>query len=263
MDGGAINMTLWDMAAVYGLMLLPLGVMAWLGLGMIRDTLVAMARMTVQLALVGLYLQVVFDLNSVWLNLGWILAMILVANATTLKRAGLVRRRFFMATFVGIAGVTAAVVGFFMIVLRPDPIYDARYLVPITGMVLGNCMRGNVLSLERFFSGIRDGEKEFITYQTLGATLFEAARPHMRQALRAALAPTLSTMATMGIVSLPGMMTGQILGGSVPLTAIKYQIAIMFCIFAGILLASVLNLLLSMRIGFDDYGMLRQEVFAK
>ncbi len=258
-----INLTLLQMLALYSLVAVPMGLSLWLKMGILRETLVSLARMTVQLVLVGLYLKVIFDLNSPLMNLVWILAMLLVANGTMLRQAGLVRRRFFLTTFAGTAAATAFVSLFFVMgVLRPDPIYDARYLIPVFGMVLGNCMRGNVLSLERFYSGIRDNEKEFLTYQSLGATLAEATRPYMRRALKSAIAPHISTMATMGIVSLPGMMTGQILGGSFPLTAIKYQIAIMICIFSAMVIASVLNLLFSVGKAFDDYGMLRQEVFA-
>jgi putative ABC transport system permease protein len=262
MKTGTLDLSLWDMAAIYAMVLVPIGLIVRLKLGIVRDAVVSLIRMTIQLALVGLYLKFIFELNSVWVNLLWILVMIVVANSTVLGKTGLLRRRFFLMTFIGIGVSTAVVVCTFVLgVIRPSPLYDARYLVPISGMVLGNCMRGNVLSLERFFAGIRDREKEFITYQMLGATLSEASRPYLRDALRAALAPTLSTMATMGIVSLPGMMTGQILGGSFPLTAIKYQIAIMICIFTGITVASVVNVLLCMPIAFDEYGMLRQDIW--
>jgi putative ABC transport system permease protein len=124
-------------------------------------------------------------------------------------------------------------------------------------------MRGNVIALERFYSGIRQNEKEFITYQMLGASLSEATRPYWRSAMRAAIAPSLSTMATIGIVSLPGMMTGQILGGSTPITAIKYQIAIMICIFSSMIISAACNILLTNRAAFNAYGMLKQDIFRK
>ena len=262
MRNRTLDLSLLEMLGVYALALVPLALVAVLRLGIVRDTVTSVLRMTVQLALVGLYLRFIFNLNSLWVNVLWILIMISVANSTVLGRTGLARKHFFPMTFIGIGASTALVVCVFVCgLIHPSPLYDARYLVPISGMVLGNCMRGNVLSLERFFVGIRDREKEFVTYQMLGATLSEATRPYLRDALRAALAPTLSTMATMGIVSLPGMMTGQILGGAFPLTAIKYQIAIMMCIFSGITLASVVNIFLCMTVAFDDYGMLRQDIW--
>jgi putative ABC transport system permease protein len=129
------------------------------------------------------------------------------------------------------------------------------------GMILGNCMRGNILALERFYSSIRRNEKEFITYLLMGATLREAVTPYMRESIRPALAPQLSTMATLGIVSLPGMMTGQILGGTSPLIAIKYQLAVMIAIFTAIALSTFINIFVSMRIAFNDYKVLKRDLF--
>ncbi len=260
----AININVYDMALIYLLVLVPLFIMLKLKLGLIKETLIAVLRMTVQLALVGLYLGVIFKLNSLFLNIAWILVMLTVANVSILKQSGLTIRKLFpmtfLATAIGVALVTTVLV---VIVISPLPLYDARYLIPIAGMVMGNCMRSNVITLERFYSGIRRNEKEFITYQLLGASLPEATRPYMRSALRAAAGPMLATMATLGIVSLPGMMTGQILGGSAPTVAIKYQIGIMLCIFCAMLTASTLSVVFTRKIAFDAYGMLKQSIFSK
>ncbi len=203
------------MLSMYALMLVPLAVFFYLQLGIIRDTLLAMARMTVQLLLVGLYLKYIFQLNNPLVSLLWVTVMLVVANLSILNKAGLKRDLFFWRSLAGVAGSTLLVSGWFILVaIRPDPIYDARYMVPIVGMILGNCLRSNVLSLERFYSGIRRNENEFMTYLLLGATLREAVRPYLRDAIKAAVNPSVATMATMGIVSLPGMMTGQILGGA-------------------------------------------------
>jgi putative ABC transport system permease protein len=258
-----IDISLPGMLAIYALFLIPLAIIALFKLGLVRESLLALARMTVQLLFVGVYLEFIFELNSWAVNLAWVAIMLLTANCAILSRAHLSKREMFPATILSIAFATAAVAGFFAVgVLGASP-RNARYLIPILGMILGNCMRGNVIALERFFSGIRENEMEFITYQLLGATPLEAARPYLRRALKAAVSPYISTMATIGIVSLPGMLTGQILGGSLPLTAIKYQIAIMVCIFSSVVLAAALNLLASTRIAFDQWGMLRGEVFAK
>lgn len=250
------------MLSMYALMLIPLAVFFYLQLGLIRDTLIALARMTVQLLLVGLYLNYIFQLNNPFVSLLWLAVMMVVANLSILHKAGLKRSLFFWRSLGGVAASTMLVSGWFMLVaIRPDPLYDARYLVPITGMILGNCLRSNVLSLERFYSDIRRNETEFMTYLLLGATLREAIRPYLRDALKAAVNPTIATMATMGIVSLPGMMTGQILGGEMPINAIKYQIAIMICIFTSMVVASLMNILLSLSTAFDDHQRLRENIF--
>ncbi len=248
--------------SMYALLLLPLAAMFHLQLGVVRDTLVAVARMTIQLLLVGLYLKYIFQLNNALVSLLWVAGMMVVANFSILKNAGLERRLFFWRSLAGVAASTLLVSAWFILVaIRPDPPYDARYMVPIVGMVLGNCLRSNVLSLERFYSGIRRNENEFTTYLLLGADLHEAVRPYLRDALRAAVNPTIATMATMGIVSLPGMMTGQILGGSMPATAIKYQIGIMLCIFTSMVVAALANIRLSLPVAFDDHQRLRPGIF--
>lgn len=211
------DLSLLATASMYALLLIPIGVFLWLRLGLVKDTLIATARMTIQLFLVGLYLKYIFHLNNIWVNLAWVVVMMVAANFSVLGASGLKRGLFFWRALAGIVISTGIVSAWFIFVaIRPEPIYDARYVIPIVGMILGNCQRSNVLSLERFYSGIRDNEREFTTYLLLGATLSEATRPYLRTALKSCVNPSIASMATMGIVSLPGMMTGQILGGALP-----------------------------------------------
>jgi putative ABC transport system permease protein len=128
-------------------------------------------------------------------------------------------------------------------------------------MTLGNCMRGNIVALDACYGRLRSQRRVYQGDLLLGATRFEALRPFTQEALRASLAPMIATMATLGIVSLPGMMTGQILGGSSPIVAIKYQIAIMVCIFVVMALSAMLNLILTQRVAFDHYDRLREDIF--
>jgi putative ABC transport system permease protein len=257
-----IDISLSGMLLMYALLAVPLAIFRFCGLRLGRETLASVLRMTVQLVLVGIYLKYIFELNRLWIIGLWITVMLLVANWNVLEKARLRRRPFFPFTLVGITAGTLAVTAYFVfLVLRPTPFYDARYLIPITGMILGNCLRGNVISLERFYSGIRKNQKEFVTYLMMGAALPEAVRPYLRDALQAAVSPMLATVATMGIVSLPGMMTGQILGGAFPVVAIKYQIAIMICIFTVMTASALLNILLSMKIAFNPYHVLREDIF--
>lgn len=259
-----IDLPLLSMGLLTLMMLVPIGIFYYFRLGMIRDTLLGMVRMTLQLLLVGLYLKYIFELNNPAVSLLWLLVMILAANWSIVNKAGLVRRYIFWRSQVGVALSTLLVSGWFILVaIRPEPLLDARYLIPISGMILGNCLRSNVLSLERFYSSIRKNEDEFMTYLLLGASLREAIRPYLRAAMRATVQPSIATMANMGIVSLPGMMTGQILGGSVPLIAIKYQIGIMLCIFTAMVIAALINILLTLPAAFDEYQRLRPRIFQK
>lgn len=252
------------MLLLYGLCFLPILLLWLLGLRLSRDIVISILRMSIQLALVGIYLKILFELNHPYLNGLWILMMLLVADISILRRAGLKVRYFALATFTAIASSILLSTAFLVaLVIQPTHFYDARYVVPLAGMILGNCLQGNVIALERFYSALRKNENEYTTFLMLGATRWEAVRPYFREAIKAALNPTIAGMATMGLVSLPGMMTGQILGGSEPWLAVKYQIAIMICIFASTTLASIINLKLSLNIAFNAFDVLRDEVINK
>lgn len=252
-----------QMALLYGLTFVPLALLWALGLKLNRDILVSVLRMSVQLGLVGIYLKTLFDLNHPALNGLWVLVMLVVADFSILQRAGLNKRHFFLTTFVAILLGTVSVTLYLMaLVIQPPHFYDARYLVPLAGMVLGNCLQGNVIALERFYSSLRKNEAEYLTHLLLGATRWEAVRPYYLEAVKAALSPTIASMSTMGLVSLPGMMTGQILGGSEPWLAVKYQIAIMVCIFTSTTMACVLNLKLSLNRAFNEMDVLKDDVAA-
>lgn len=256
-----LDIALPQMAVLYGLCLLPWLLLWRIGLRLSRDIIVSIVRMSVQLAVVGFYLKTLFSLNEPWLNGLWILIMLIVADLSILQRAGLKARYFVMSTFTAIA-LSTLFSTFYLValVIQPAHYYDARYLVPLAGMILGNCLQGNVIALERFYTTLHKNENEYLTYLLLGATRWEAVRPYYRAAVKAAVSPGIASMATMGLVSLPGMMTGQILGGSEPWLAVKYQIAIMICIFASTTLACAINLTLSLKIAFNANDVLKDEV---
>lgn len=259
-----LDIQLPQMALLYGLCLLPVLLLWLIGLRLSRDIGISILRMTIQLALVGIYLKTLFDLNNPWLNGLWILVMLIVADLSILRRAGLKARYFALATFTAIASSILFSTSYLVIlVIQPTHYYDARYIVPLAGMILGNCLQGNVIALERFYSAVRKNENEYATFLMLGATRWEAVRPYFREAIKAAINPTIAGMATMGLVSLPGMMTGQILGGSEPGLAVKYQIAIMICIFTSTTIAGIINLKLSVAIAFNAYDVLRDDVIDK
>ena len=256
-----LDIPLPQLALLLGLCIIPWALLRFIGTGLSKDIVIGILRMIVQLALVGIYIKTLFSLNNPWLNGLWILIMLLVADLSILKRAGLKARYFLVATFTAVAASILFSTAYLVIlVIQPPNFYDARYIVPLAGMILGNCMQGNVIALERFYAALRKNQNEYTTYLVLGATRQEALRPYFREAIKAALNPTIAGMATMGLVSLPGMMTGQILGGSEPIVAVKYQIAIMISIFASTTLASVINLKLSLNIAFNTFDVLREEV---
>jgi putative ABC transport system permease protein len=145
--------------------------------------------------------------------------------------------------------------------LKLENPFAAKYFIAIGGMLLGNVLRGNIVGLSTFYHEAKKDEPILQYRLASGAGLFEAIRPYVREALKRAFAPTVATMATMGIVSLPGMMTGQILGGTNPTLAVKYQIAIMIAIYTTVTLGTGVSLFLTTRTAFDGLGNLRKNIF--
>jgi putative ABC transport system permease protein len=130
-------------------------------------------------------------------------------------------------------------------------------------MLLGNSLRGDIIGIDNFYKAIERNKQRRLYALACGATFFESLTPYFKESLTAALQPTIATMATMGIVFLPGMMTGQILGGVSPVLAIKYQIAIMIAIFTATTITVNLTILLTVRTCFDGYGMVRKRIFQR
>lgn len=261
---GAVDLSIDGLVIYYILLIIPLGLMLWLHIPMIGKALVSIVRMTLQLAFVGLYLQVVFKINSPWLNSLWLVVMVGVADFSIIRGCGLRLARFAGPLFGALVAGTALPLLFFVgpLLKRPN-LMDAQYVIPIGGMILGNCLRADIIGIRNFYESLKKGEKAFILSLAQGARLKEAILPYLRDACEAALMPTVATIATIGLVALPGMMTGVILGGANPLTAIKYQIAIMIAIFTGTAITVVLGILMTIRSSFTPYGVLDVASFSK
>lgn len=258
----AIQIQPWGLVAGYGLLIFPFAILLWAKAAVVGKVAVSVVRMTVQLLFVGLYLQVVFKLNDPWLNGLWLLVMITVADVSIVRGAGLSVRRLAVPLFVALLAGTAVPLLYFVgVILFRSNLLEARFVIPIGGMILGNCLRADIIGLRKYYQSIRQGNKAFLQQLAEGATLSEATRPYLRTALQEALAPTIASMATIGLVSLPGMMTGVILGGSDPSVAVMYQIAIMIAIFTGTSITILLAILLSRKIAFDGYGLLNRGLF--
>jgi len=252
----------FGLLAGYGLLIIPFAILLWAKVGVAGKVAVSVIRMTVQLLFVGLYLQVVFKLNNPWLNTLWLLVMITVADISIIRHAGLSFRRLALPLFIALLVGTAIPLFYFVgIILFHSNLLEARFVIPIGGMILGNCLRADIIGVRKFYSSIRQGNKVFLQQLAEGATLSEATHPYLRDALHEALAPTIATMATVGLVSLPGMMTGVILGGSDPSLAVMYQIAIMIAIFTGTSITILLAILLSRKVAFNSYGLLKNQIF--
>ncbi len=229
-----------------------------LRLGLAKNLAIATVRMVTQLLLVGLVLGWVFSLSSPAPVLALALVMASVAGVAAVNRT---RRRFagiYWNSLVSVMSAAFLVTGLALLgIVRVHPPYEPQYLIPLLGMVLGNTLNGISLGLDRFMEQLDSGRARVETLLALGATRWEAAHGIVQEALRTAMIPTINSMMVMGIVSLPGMMTGQILAGADPADAVRYQIVIMFMIASATALGAIAVVLLAFRALFDHEHRLR------
>lgn len=236
------------------------GLSIYFKLGTAKRLAIAATRMVVQLTLVGLVLKALFATVSPWLTL--LVALIMVGFA---GREAMARQE---RTFIGFWGyglsassmlAAAGIVTLFALStqLHADPWYDPRYAIPILGMILGNTMTGVSLALDRLLAEADSGRARIEARLALGHTFKDAMHGPLRSAMRAGLIPTVNGMAAAGLVSLPGMMTGQILAGVEPVEAVKYQLLIMFLLAGGTALGVFATVMLGQKRLSDSRQRLR------
>ena len=230
-SAGALTISDGRLALSALLILVNVGLSAALRLGLSRSLLVASVRMVVQLLLVGFVLEWLFHQDQAPLIVLVGAAMALIAGVSAVQRT---RQRFagiYLNSLLSVMASSALVTGLAVTgLIQPQHWYKPQYLIPLLGMVLGNTLNGLSLGLDRFMEGLRSGRDQVETDLALGATRWEACRAVVRDAIRVAMIPTINSMMVMGLVSLPGMMTGQILQGAAPAAAVRYQIVILFMI---------------------------------
>jgi putative ABC transport system permease protein len=222
-----------DLILGASLLMLNAGLSMMMQLGLARQLIISALRMTVQLLLVGLVLKAVFSVGSLWMTLTLALIMCLFAGYEVRARQER-RLRGIWGYGIGAAAVlfSGALVTLFAltVVLEPEPWYTPRYAIPLLGMIVGNVMTGASLALNDIGLSAAKDRNAIEAQLALGATRWQAFKPVTRRALRSGFIPIVNAMAATGVVSLPGMMTGQILAGVDPTEAVRYQLLVMFLI---------------------------------
>ncbi|MDH5408151.1 MAG: iron export ABC transporter permease subunit FetB [Gammaproteobacteria bacterium] len=255
-----IPLSALDLSVAAGLVILLAMLSMAMQLGLGQRIIIAAIRTTVQLLLIGLILKTLFERADIlWVSL-LALVMLSVAGYEVMARQkrsfggwwgyGLGTLSMFISSFTIAIFVLIAVI-------NVEPWYTPQYAIPLLGMMLGNTMTGVALSLDRLTSEAYEKRGLIEAQLMLGYEWRPAISDIVREAVRVGLMPMINSMAAAGIVSLPGMMTGQILGGSPPMEAVKYQILIMFMIAAGTGFASMGATWLGARHLFDDRQRLR------
>jgi putative ABC transport system permease protein len=260
-----ISLSPWDLALA-ALLVLALALLSLrLGLGVERRLLIAAARSTLQLGLIGLVLKILFELSHPGPVAALALVMLLAAGYEVYARQ---HRRFRGYWGMGIGTLSMFVSSFcimligLLVIVQPQPWYAPQYVIPLLGMLLGNTMTGTAVSLETLTQTAWRERRSIEARLMLGHPWNEAIGGIRRDALRTGLIPIVNAMAAAGIVSLPGMMTGQILAGSPPLEAAKYQLLILFLIAAGTGFGSLAAVWIGSRRLFDERERLRLDRLA-
>jgi putative ABC transport system permease protein len=221
--------------------LVAMGISAWQRLGLARGFAIGAVRATVQLIAVGYVLTFLIATRHWYLVLLTLLVMLIAATVTATDRQKSGRAGLFVISGTGMlvgAGLTLAYVD--AIVLRLHPWYDPQYLIPLFGMIIGNSMNAAALAAERLNGEMELRRGEVEAYLALGASPARASAEPVRRALVAAMLPTLNMLMVVGLVSLPGMMTGQVIAGSSPLTAVRYQIVVVFMLAGAVAVTAVI-----------------------
>ncbi len=255
---GTMDIDYLSLAVGFLLMGIPLFYLWKFKTGLVKATLIGAGRMIVQLFLIGLYLKYLFFWDNPFINFAWVLIMVAVASETALSRTHLKRRLLMMPVALGFL-ISSILIGFYFLgmVLHLNNVFSAQYFIPIFGIIMGNMLGSNVIALNTFYDGVRRERQLYYYLLGNGATRLEALAPFIRNALVKSFSPTIANMAVMGLVALPGTMIGQILGGSSPNVAIKYQMMIIVITVSASMLSLMICISLSIRRSFDAYGNLK------
>lgn len=236
------------LATSLALVIFAAGISLWQRLGLERQVVWAAARALVQLLLVGGALTLLLAPGrSLWWSWVWTAGMIAYAGDVARRRAPEVPRLGLLtiAAFSAAAVVTLGVI----FGLRVFPL-QARTLVPIAGMMIGNSMTAAVLVARRVVDELRDKRDEVEARLALGQPSRQAASPYLRVALRSAISPQIETTKATGLVFLPGAMTGLILAGVHPVQAVLVQAVVMFLILGSVAATTVVVALGLVRLVF-------------
>jgi len=234
-------------------------------LDLINTIVVAASRCVLQLSFLGFLLVPIFEVDNEALNVTYVFVMMIIATHEAMKRPKYNYRGLTLHIFVSLA-LALVVTAFFGLVVALQVGLSAQYVIPMCGMLMGNTMTGVAQALAIFLDELQEHPENIELFFALGATRSEAlaAGKVLSKAVNVGVMPTIQTIAVLGVVSIPGMMTGQILGGSSPALAAKYQMMIYFMIGLNLMLGLMIALqLASHKLINSQFQLLRERLGAK
>lgn len=231
---GVVKLNIIQFSLIYLLLLIVLFLMKRAKINQTKLLFVGSLRMTVQLVLAGFILTYIFKNPHPLFTVGYILLMTGFAIHRVISKNKGLNKNFKIIIGASIAFSGVSILIYFITIIVGQNLFNPQYTIPLGGMIIGNSMNGIGLGLKSFNDSLKNSRNKIEALQNLGVTPKKILLPYVNNALETALLPTLNSMVGMGIVSLPGMMTGQILSGTLPTTAIMYQIAIMIAICTAV-----------------------------
>jgi len=259
MENSYISLSLYDLALASGLVLFAGIISLAFQLGLGKRLFIGALRTALQLGVAAIALTTVFGLKNVFLVLLLAFMMMAMAGREAIRRQkiklkGINLDIIFAMTISGFT-VSVIVTG---VIVGAQPWWHPPVFIPLLGMILGNSLNGISITLDRFLTGCKLERDRIETKLVLGATANEAVQPIMRDSIRSGMIPIINSMAIVGIVSLPGMMTGQLLAGADPRDAVMYQVVVMYMLAASTALASMIAVLLVRRRVFNLHMSLKE-----
>lgn len=235
-----IKLDLVDLAIAVGLMVIAIGLSAWEKLGLELNLVTATGRTILQLLILGYVLEFIFAVGSVGGILA-ILAVILTIAAIVARNRISTKIPQVLPLVWGAIFISTALTVLYtnFLIIQPDT-WQARYVIPLAGIVIGNAMNAAAIAGERLVTTLNSQTVEIETHLSLGATPQQAVNQYRKEAIKAAFLPTLNQMMVVGMVTIPGITTGQLLAGITPLNAVAYEIVIIFMVAMANLLTSIL-----------------------
>ena len=218
-------------------------------IGLEKDMLISVGRAIVQLIIVGYLLKFIFQINHVWITLAMMLIIIFNAAANARKRASTLRHAFSISL---IAILTSTGVTLGLLVLSGAIKFVPSQIIPITGMIASNSMVAIGLSYRSMLTQFKDQRQAVLERLALGASLKQASIAIVRESIKTGMSPTIDSAKTVGLVSLPGMMSGVIFAGVDPVKAIMYQILVTFMLLSATSLGSVIACYLAYHSFYND-----------
>ena len=221
-----VELQLWQFCLIYLLLVIVALIMKKCRINQTKTLVIASIRMTVQLVIAGLILTYIFENPHPAFVIAYLVVMAGFTIHRVLSKNKEINKRFKIVISCSICVSAVFVLCYFIIVVVGESVFNPQYAIPIAGMIMGNTMTGVTLGVKTFRESLTEQRQKINALMCLGADAKNILLPFVRQALETAMLPTINSMVGMGIVALPGMMTGQMLSGTLPTTAILYQICI-------------------------------------